>query len=200
MGSSPLTRGKRWRASPVGRSTGLIPAHAGKTYLKRGETPRPWAHPRSRGENHPAPLGPRTPVGSSPLTRGKLYPDRWQRRRRRLIPAHAGKTMRLSKWLFSSGAHPRSRGENRPSATPEHPSPGSSPLTRGKHAFAEQRPGGKGLIPAHAGKTLADRELRRTPGAHPRSRGENQFGNLYLDSITGSSPLTRGKPTARESG
>ena len=95
--------------------------------------------------------------------------------------------------MLASGAHPRSRGENELVAHNFEHVPGSSPLTRGKRGHPERRVIWKGLIPAHAGKTAGLHRGRRGPRAHPRSRGENQFGNLYLDSITGSSPLTRGK-------
>ena len=71
---------------------GLIPAHAGKTYL---------AACLDCGV-----------MGSSPLTRGKppsLIP---RLRPRRLIPAHAGKTMSPGTTQPPQRAHPRSRGEN----------------------------------------------------------------------------------------
>ena len=71
-GSSPLTRGKRGRA--------------------RVHRARPAAHPRSRGENSGARSGLIKAAGSSPLTRGKLGPRGPHGDRRRLIPAHAGKT------------------------------------------------------------------------------------------------------------
>ena len=51
QGSSPLTRGKRCRVCVGFRPVGLIPAHAGKTFRRRGSGPPPRAHPRSRGEN-----------------------------------------------------------------------------------------------------------------------------------------------------
>ena len=52
-GSSPLTRGKRAHsASGTGRD-GLIPAHAGKTFMASATSLFTWAHPRSRGENSP---------------------------------------------------------------------------------------------------------------------------------------------------
>ena len=51
------------------------------------------------------------------------------------------------------------------------------------------------LIPAHAGKTICSWSPRRTPRAHPRSRGENRSGLSSATTRTGSSPLTRGKPT-----
>ena len=55
----------------------LIPAHAGKTAVRRLHDLQQRAHPRSRGENQ----GPRLPgpcmVGSSPLTRGKPNRVSW---------------------------------------------------------------------------------------------------------------------------
>ena len=49
------------------------------------------------------------------------------------------------------------------------------------------------LIPAHAGKTSQVIVLDIVLPAHPRSRGENQPNESYEASVTGSSPLTRGK-------
>ena len=70
-GSSPLTRGKRRMGHESIQTTGLIPAHAGKTSIPFITRIGSGAHPRSRGENagmrHPA----RPRSGSSPLTRGK---------------------------------------------------------------------------------------------------------------------------------
>ena len=50
-GSSPLTRGKLVVAVLVAMTGGLIPAHAGKTCARSGESVGRAAHPRSRGEN-----------------------------------------------------------------------------------------------------------------------------------------------------
>ena len=132
-GSSPLTRGKRARRAPPHVGGRLIPAHAGKTSWTSPTSSRPWAHPRSRGENLRAVhLNPRE-QGSSPLTRGKLPLDERPFLGVGLIPAHAGKTRTRSARAPSNRAHPRSRGENR-EAGDKHIGPsGSSPLTRGKH-------------------------------------------------------------------
>ena len=71
-GSSPLTRGKHGGRGPGCGWRRLIPAHAGKTSSPSPRSPRPAAHPRSRGENR-GPLRRRgSTIGSSPLTRGKL--------------------------------------------------------------------------------------------------------------------------------
>ena len=71
---------------------------------------------------------------------------------------------------------------------------GSSPLTRGKRFPGDADLAALGLIPAHAGKTLSSLVAVRARGAHPRSRGENGVGTGTGSVVTGSSPLTRGKP------
>ena len=111
-GSSPLTRGKRPPRSPRGGVCGLIPAHAGKTSRRACRWPPIWAHPRSRGENACAQERAHPCEGSSPLTRGKLGVDALHTLHQRLIPAHAGKTVREKPGRHDHEAHPRSRGEN----------------------------------------------------------------------------------------
>ena len=92
VGSSPLTRGKLASAAGVIGTFGLIPAHAGKTRLRRRAAAPRWAHPRSRGENQSSPQPVGWLAGSSPLTRGK--------------PCRPPCSSR------ATTAHPRSRGEN----------------------------------------------------------------------------------------
>ena len=173
LGSSPLTRGKplshRSRILP----RGLIPAHAGKTTCPRTTVVSGGAHPRSRGENASAARHWASSVGSSPLTRGKLCRGNGPRSSRRLIPAHAGKTILTVAGAIFAQAHPRSRGENR--------SGGASPPPSG------------GLIPAHAGKTSRERAAICSFQAHPRSRGENLTVPAPPGLVRGSSPLTWGK-------
>ena len=159
-------------------------------------------------------------AGSSPLTRGKHSPIAPPGVLHGLIPAHAGKTRGRRGFRAPSGAHPRSRGENRVSSTPSFPRSGSSPLTRGKPGQYPPRRCRRGLIPAHAGKTPIPRSspiltgahprsrgenvcARCSPpgvGAHPRSRGENEAGATLPRCCHGSSPLTRGKPVAGDCG
>ena len=196
LGSSPLTRGKHAGRVHAGNLRRLIPAHAGKTTGKMAMCPDPTAHPRSRGENAAERPGGDVVGGSSPLTRGKLYPEWVKDLTRRLIPAHAGKTSRWSCRSCWPGAHPRSRGEN-----PDIPNrflivEGSSPLTRGKLGDQPQHGRQRGLIPAHAGKTASDAPLVTVTRAHPRSRGENLNHARNTREDGGSSPLTRGKLTS----
>ena len=94
------------------------------------------------------------PAGSSPLTRGKRPDHRRRHGGRRLIPAHAGKTLGQAPKSGIRGAHPRSRGENYAYRVVGVMLAGSSPLTRGKRLGEAVAVGRVGLIPAHAGKTF----------------------------------------------
>ena len=133
LGSSPLTRGKRASQEQRGPGSGLIPAHAGKTFVAIDAGMRTTAHPRSRGENRGWRFRSLFATGSSPLTRGKHTCLLSRCEIERLIPAHAGKTCRMSCGRGWAWAHPRSRGENVLPARGWASHPGSSPLTRGKH-------------------------------------------------------------------
>ena len=192
-GSSPLTRGKQEARTGREILCGLIPAHAGKTRQAPRADRASTAHPRSRGEN----ISPGTNTfmvgGSSPLTRGKRI-RRWSSSGLpRLIPAHAGKTSRLSAAPQACRAHPRSRGENQMTYGIDLTEVGSSPLTRGKPRFsgrAELRPR---LIPAHAGKTRSRQPFCSGLGAHPRSRGENPRRGRCHREADGAHPRSRGE-------
>ena len=131
--------------------------------------------------------------GSSPLTRGKRSESQRSQTQRRLIPAHAGKTVSQAWGSAARSAHPRSRGENAPTPTAAVAPSGSSPLTRGKRAACSSETRASRLIPAHAGKTCLYTSFKLVSEAHPRSRGENACIFGELEAHGGSSPLTRGK-------
>ena len=154
LGSSPLTRGKLVRPQRWSRGRRLIPAHAGKTYGLEARQRHRRAHPRSRGENFYRLRPDRIGRGSSPLTRGKLCRLDRAESEGRLIPAHAGKTSRTLAPTTFTTAHPHSRGENHTHAGETIEFVGSSPLTRGKPEHAGRNQRRRGLIPAHAGKTI----------------------------------------------
>ena len=198
-GSSPLTRGKRAAHTSVGFTDGLIPAHAGKTRPARASPLWRAAYPHSRGENATGMGTDIVGAGSSPLTRGKHGAEPGESLDQGLIPARAGKTDEEPRRGGAQRAHPRSRGENVPVWFRAVSGRGSSPLARGKLAscsFVSTRPR---LIPAHAGKTGSLTPHSASQRAHPRSRGENRGRGVWLLLITGSSPLTRGKPTSGSS-
>ena len=108
------------------------------------------------------PIGAALYSGSSPLTRGKPLAYTEADDARGLIPAHAGKTSRPGPRRSRPGAHPRSRGENIPQKYRPSREQGSSPLTRGKPDTVKSIISRRGLIPAHAGKTLSDLHFYRT--------------------------------------
>ena len=146
----------------------LIPAHAGKTADQPVVVFNRGTHPRSRGENES--IYTLLPVkrGSSPLTRGKPRPVVLARVRAGLIPAHAGKTHAHALHERRREAHPRSRGENDATPLAADPINGSSPLTRGKPHDGKIRALSRGLIPAHAGKTILTEPHQGREQAHPR--------------------------------
>ena len=192
-GSSPLTRGKRGSDQRMVWSSGLIPAHAGKTTYSRSIASAVAAHPRSRGENHRMKSVAASFTGSSPLTRGKPAIVALSAAHAGLIPAHAGKTRYPAIRRWRAGAHPRSRGENQVVHEVHPRVQGSSPLTRGKPGGPRGTHPRRRLIPAHAGKTHEVAEADEARGAHPRSRGENSARLAVTVDHEGSSPLTRGK-------
>ena len=95
-GSSPLTRGKQLIGNVSAGAAGIIPAHAGKTAASGAAPTRAGDHPRSRGENSLGLVTMQPKKGSSPLTRGKHCIDGPAAQGAGIIPAHAGKTYRLS--------------------------------------------------------------------------------------------------------
>ena len=135
---------------------------------------------------------PRRP-GSSPLTRGKFEIADRAGNEPGLIPAHAGKILCGFGCHGDGPAHPRSRGENNSARSDARELTGSSPLTRGKCLVGGFGGHVWGLIPAHAGKMPCGAVNQPSPGAHPRSRGENAPDVRHAHENGGSSPLTRGK-------
>ena len=153
-GSSPLARGTRMygrihylarRLIPAraGNTVGgyapgslhrLIPARAGNTATLTTLGVEDSAHPRSRGEHCSSVTSARRHAGSSPLARGTRRAQLRFPPRARLIPARAGNTPSARTCSTCPPAHPRSRGEHRPTASAGTGSAGSSPLARGTHS------------------------------------------------------------------
>ena len=117
----------------------------------------------------------------------------------RLIPAGAGKTIRLRPMKRLSTAHPRRCGENLFLSLRGVASAGSSPQVRGKPSSPGRVPNCSRLIPAGAGKTRRKVAVRVRFPAHPRRCGENKKPVWRILWVCGSSPQVRGKrrPTNR---
>ena len=111
-GSSPRMRGKLKVCSRAFSWPGLIPAHAGKTFLPTTHFRGQGAHPRACGENFAGSITDVSLEGSSPRMRGKLCARRRSYALHRLIPAHAGKTRGDRSREDTGSAHPRACGEN----------------------------------------------------------------------------------------
>ena len=166
-------RGKPASIAAAWKSTGLIPAHAGKTRLRAVSPFSSPAHPRACGENLPTASPRATKGGSSPRMRGKPPDEVGRGVGDGLIPAHAGKTLARCALGVDVEAHPRACGENTQVGILSSLSMGSSPRMRGKLKVCSRAFSWPGLIPAHAGKTFLPTTHFRGQGAHPRACGEN---------------------------
>ena len=111
--------------------------------------------------------------GPSPLARGKLR----RCRARRTRPTD----------------HPRSRGGNVCRNKNCKSLQGPSPLARGKLQRRHAVNSGRGTIPARAGETKSQRHTSSPVRDHPRSRGGNSGPAISTPSLSGPSPLARGK-------
>ncbi len=114
---------------------------------------------------------PRALSGSSPLARGGRGSRVAKHRRRRLIPARAGRTALRSRCRSPRQAHPRSRGADHYRLADTTAATGSSPLARGGRACDGDELVELGLIPARAGRTPRNARSASVTPAHPRSRG-----------------------------
>ena len=200
-GSSPLTRGTQTSSVLFQFCVRFIPAYAGNSQKTPSRLRSLSVHPRLRGElPHPLCI-PKVVPGSSPLTRGTLL-RAWNHGQTmsvhprlrgelfmnscvpftdaRFIPAYAGNSSRLIMSTSSESVHPRLRGELIGTENDVQIGNGSSPLTRGTHAFLFDQQYRRWFIPAYAG---------------------NSSSPLLISAGTyGSSPLTRGtlsKPTKK---
>ena len=132
----------------------ITPAHAGKTKKKDIPFLHVADHPRACGENQFFISLTGFKCGSPPRMRGKLTVHFLLTIRRRITPAHAGKTLYQRYSAKNQPDHPRACGENRCLALFQVKMNGSPPRMRGKrfaHVATETQ---VRITPAHAGKTF----------------------------------------------
>mgnify|MGYP006887191738 CR=1 FL=1 len=129
--------------------------------------------------------------------RGKQITDKRGKARRRITPAHAGKTVHNGTSVRVRPDHPRACGENRISIVKTKPAIGSPPRMRGKLFISLLVLSRPRITPAHAGKTKQIISSRLYCADHPRACGENLNRRTSREEVTGSPPRMRGKPIVR---
>ena len=142
-------------------------------------------------------------LGSSPLARGTYILNAALDLALRLIPTHAGNTLKSTLCMALTRAHPRSRGEHTPTKALRRRTWGSSPLTRGTSSVRYGRRETFRLISARAGNTVQAPEAPTGRTNHPRSHGEHLPRPRAARSRMGSSPrgtLGTATPTDPTSG
>ena len=153
-------------------------------------------HPRIRGEHLQLRGGVIVSCGSSPHTRGarpgrSRPPDHGG-----IIPAYAGSTIPYFSIGSRSPDHPRIRGEHTYANMEQESILGSSPHTRGALCLSISFCSGPRIIPAYAGSTDMSSLYSITVPDHPRIRGEHRISVFLSVPGAGSSPHTRGAPSA----
>ena len=172
---------------------GITPACAGKRACTTTATTRPKDHPRMCGEK-PERIAPSAMMpGSPPRMRGKVIHDGGGLFGHRITPAHAGKSSRVSSFLWLFWDHPRACGEKLVTTPGQKPPFGSPPRMRGKDKVAFVHRGQQGITPAHAGKSSKSRIRRTESQDHPRACGEKPGNVSGAHNVAGSPPRMRGK-------
>ena len=196
-GSSPRMRGTLYEVLNSFRVHRIIPAHAGNSGCGCSDAgPRP-DHPRACGELLCRDDEARMASGSSPRMRGTPGGVKLVTCRYRIIPAHAGNSLRAPVASASGSDHPRACGELDWPGAQDLADTGSSPRMRGTQRGSMPRSVLHRIIPAHAGNSRRSRGETGSRPDHPRACGELSASTSSIDSFTGSSPRMRGTRSSR---
>ena len=192
-GSPPRMRGKLTPAAVDQYGNGITPADAGKTGFCTCGAACTGDHPRGCGENcmmwNPLIMT----KGSPPRMRGKHLKSRGFRRRTRITPADAGKTLLFHVPNEGQRDHPRGCGENLKPHLAAAFGAGSPPRMRGKPQASQDVQTAQRITPADAGKTFMSSKTTGICRDHPRGCGENRPTSRRLMVSRGSPPRMRGK-------
>ena len=170
-GSSPHARGLRGYAYQPNLASGIIPACAGFTSVRRSWTSAPRDHPRMRGVYLTPTIRTCSTPGSSPHARGLLDANNQDVLNARIIPACAGFTLFIAGGIRWWRDHPRMRGVYALTVIQFLLAPGSSPHARGLLVQAGKRQRSRRIIPACAGFTSQMPPSENAAKDHPRMRG-----------------------------
>ena len=172
-------RGKGGRTGSSGRYTGITPACAGKSWLRKRAPSTVWDHPRVCGEKFALPVNAILKPGSPPRVRGKGQGFQVCKVARGITPAYAGKSQYRSVLHNPTQDHPRVCGEKSFSWMWAIASRGSPPRVRGKDRDPhESLPTGR-ITPAYAGKRIGVVLFNHNREDHPRVCGEKNPGELW---------------------
>ena len=133
--------------------------------------------------------------GPSPRARGSRARGLARRAGAGSIPASAGKPPSPARPPRTRSVHPRERGEAARTKRGASCARGPSPRARGSPLAGMAREGGKGSIPASAGKPPICRSRVWPRAVHPRERGEATMLRSARIVARGPSPRARGSPS-----
>ena len=192
-GSPPRMRGKEAAVGRFGGSSGITPAHAGKRRKRGNGLDASGDHPRACGEKGYTSAMKTSSGGSPPRMRGKAEGDAAALPLFRITPAHAGKRTRSWRAYGCPWEHPRACGEKTLTEEDFDPNWGSPPRMRGKEENGRAEGPGRGITPAHAGKSASHGFSVLLPKDHPRACGEKLTKFYPVIRSQGSPPRMRGK-------
>ena len=152
---------------------GITPAHAGKSGNYSTGAASGKDHPRTCGEKASDTHTDCKASGSPPHMRGKVNGKGGASMKKRITPAHAGKSERQRNIRLLPADHPRTCGEKR--------------VTLLRNASRD------GITPAHAGKSGWCSTGAASGKDHPRTCGEKAYRNGLTSKSEGSPPHMRGK-------
>ena len=199
-GSPPHARGRPTPNADFRVGGGITPACAGKTRRGRACQRPVGDHPRMRGEDANGNCIWQIVPGSPPHARGRRRPCERRRRRGRITPACAGKTVMVHTSEGLLPDHPRMRGEDGGCQCHVPNPPGSPPHARGRLHPPLATPERRRITPACAGKTWRADSHAGWESDHPRMRGEDEV-NYWMGTLdTGSPPHARGRRVDRVMG
>ena len=135
-------------------------------------------------------------IGSPPRGRGKALFADFQRARKRITPAWAGKRPSARSPAEPDWDHPRVGGEKFIASVENVASKGSPPRGRGKEVVFPSFCMWLGITPAWAGKSVIRPRSVRKYGDHPRVGGEKSQSGSRSNRVGGSPPRGRGKVSA----
>ena len=132
-------------------------------------------------------------LGLPPRMRGKAERAAAAANRRRITPAHAGKSTLVNSTTKPQRDHPRLCGEKAAYFRAECVPRGSPPRVRGKAVQFHHRHNGVGITPACAGKSHVLPRPAQVQWDHPRVCGEKKKAEEMGATTKGSPPRMRGK-------